>query len=585
MPFQGVKADPPTRRHLRHWAAVCACIDAQPYRQVRFPFPADPLITARLLKRMARFDLVRHREQDCAWRLSATWRDRLTRLIAQAPEDAPVKPPSYAGEPVRCVAAGPDTMNINLLAEEVPAKLLDTCAEYKARAQADDQLVTTHWTYGDLPLLMFKAGKGTSGKDRVSWSYILRNTMIELKLRKAPLGAMVGAVRLSAEALWTLGAKGALDAMRLMLRRMWADPELFRDLTFQLSQVHLCADFAHFPLDARLLGGILSHALKRDLHTPHPDDPDGNTDDDGFDAEEPFAWLDNLDDAVYWPPDLLEAYGLDDVEDEDPDADEEEDDADPPEEEQNWAPEGGTAHFFGAALEGITFSPRGDLTVVWYDKARELRHRRKPWMRVIHEASGWQPGMLLTRIEARFKRPLLRTLQATLGGDRQARWFDDPWEAIAHYGDLWGYYAGLPAVHDLAPDVTHRGYMRLTIPQEDTNQSRWPLHPLWPVVQQVAFRPDPPLPLQVIKEVAPDIEQIDAELFGLLVTRAMLRQAYTAPQLQVLDELAHYADGVDAWAEARGKNFAELVRERARMAGKPLPIQPFNIPAPGNSRL
>ncbi len=36
MVFTGMRAAPPTRRHLRHWEAVCHALDAQPYRAVPY---------------------------------------------------------------------------------------------------------------------------------------------------------------------------------------------------------------------------------------------------------------------------------------------------------------------------------------------------------------------------------------------------------------------------------------------------------------------------------------------------------------------------------------------------------------------
>jgi hypothetical protein len=48
--------------------------------------PTEPPMTARLFKRMARFGLVRHRE-DCSWRLARRWRDILQRLWNGAPLD------------------------------------------------------------------------------------------------------------------------------------------------------------------------------------------------------------------------------------------------------------------------------------------------------------------------------------------------------------------------------------------------------------------------------------------------------------------------------------------------------------------
>jgi hypothetical protein len=84
--------------------------------------------------------------------------------------------------------------------------------------------------------------------------------------------------------------------------------------------------------------------------------------------------------------------------------------------------------------------------------------------------------MDLTRIEGRFKRGVLRELFRLIGGQRS--WFDDPWEAVRHQADLWGVFTGLPPEHDHAPDVTQRGWMRLSPPTgRDATKTRWPTDP------------------------------------------------------------------------------------------------------------
>jgi hypothetical protein len=72
MPFAGMRAGPPNYRHLCHWEGVCRSLDSQPYRSVAYPFPSEPPISARLLKRMARVGLVCHGDTDCRWRLACS---------------------------------------------------------------------------------------------------------------------------------------------------------------------------------------------------------------------------------------------------------------------------------------------------------------------------------------------------------------------------------------------------------------------------------------------------------------------------------------------------------------------------------
>src|SRR5690242_19176651 len=62
----------------------------------------------------------------------------------------------------------------------------------------------------------------------------------------------------------------------------------------------------------------------------------------------------------------------------------------------------------------------------------------KLWMRPIYEDGGWQSGMALFRVEARFQRGILRDLGAAhaRSATKTERWFDDPWQALQHLQDL-----------------------------------------------------------------------------------------------------------------------------------------------------
>jgi len=137
--------------------------------------------------------------------------------------------------------------------------------------------------------------------------------------------------------------------------------------------------------------------------------------------------------------------------------------------------DGAAVHLWGRRASGLAFSPGGDLAAVWYDKAREERASGKRWMEAIHVAGGWHLGMPRTRREARFRRGVSREVgQHSAAPDTlPSRRFDDPWACLDHLQDLWASFAGLPPEADLAPDVTQRGWMRLTLPDAgDANRSR-----------------------------------------------------------------------------------------------------------------
>ncbi len=104
----------------------------------------------------------------------------------------------------------------------------------------------------------------------VSWSFLLRNAYVMVRLRRTPLQGLVGSVRLSAECLWTYGAHVALDGVREMLETMWGEAGRgsFSRLRWQLSQLHLCADVANFAPEPADLDRFVTRARKKAIYVP-----------------------------------------------------------------------------------------------------------------------------------------------------------------------------------------------------------------------------------------------------------------------------------------------------------------------------
>jgi hypothetical protein len=598
MTFAGMRAGPPNYRHLCHWEEVCRYLDSQPYRSIAYPFPSEPPISARLLKRMARFGLVRHRDTDCRWRLSPRWQAILVRLwqgaIDEAVEQEEAEPPAEEPDQPFVVDCGVDTLYAHLLSEQsLPAALGARCDALKARAQEEDTSVETPWVVLGAPLSMYKAGKGTDGSGRgVSWSYILRNARVMVVLRKRPLGELLGSVRLSAEALWTLEPRQALDTVRADLRRLWAvhgGRASWKTLRWQLSQIHLCADVAYFSPQPADLERVLTRSLKKAIHFPASEEVDlafASAPEALFDGQE---WGELLLTDEPWqvgmmPPEweampLAAFEGVEESqqEEENWDAEENEDPPAPADEH------GAAVYLWGQRASGFTFSPGAPLSAVWYDKILEERRSGKRWMETIHQSGGWEPEMPLTRVEVRFRRDVLRELKGahlTASSSPGASplppsWFDDPWRAIEHLGELWAYFAGLPPEADRAPEVTYRGWMRLAQPTgDDSNRSRWPTDPVWETIQRAPFTATPPQALARRPKVSHDLAQVDAELYGLLKLRAVIRGEYLDTTTTLGLELRAFAARMEEVDAERGRDFAEEVREKARMLGKPVPRRP-----------
>ncbi|MBA2678633.1 MAG: hypothetical protein H0U76_09620 [Ktedonobacteraceae bacterium] len=571
---------PFTRERWVHWSEVARYMDAQPERCITAPFPDDPPISYRLLSNMAQFSLVRHRNSDCRWQLSPRWQSILARLAQGLPAEERDKTQAAVIEGTPFVVDfGVDTLYVNILAEEAPLPFLEALATLKGRAQVDYKSVETPWLFGGSVLSLLPNGKGTGQTGGVSWGYILRNDLVEIRLRKKPMSGIVAAVHFLAECLWLNGAKPSLDLMTKAFRRMWSDPDAFADVHYQLSQIHLCADIAHFPLTDAYLPHLVTHSIKRTVHLPSHADLalDDSLYDEHTSVSDDDDWLFNGMPPQDWydaDPDLPDDAYADDDDGED-DQDEDEGDQEEEEDTTQWHPEGAKVHWRGKAMEGIGFSPAGDLSAAWYDKILEERKVKKTWMREIHKAGGWELGMLLTRIELRYRRGILNELEVAFGTEKGARWFDDPYVALDHLGEMWGFGVGYPPEYDHLPDVTHRGWMRLAVPDpNDGTRSRWATDPLWEVVQRVPFAQGLPKPLKRAKEAKPDLDKIDAEIRGLLVSRAMLRGSYLKAPAEISQELEAFDERIAEWDSARGRNFAEDVRERARMAGKKLPYKP-----------
>jgi hypothetical protein len=574
--FRGIAADAPSRKHLCHWERVCLYFDSQPYRAVRYPFPTDPPVTARLLRRMARFGLVRHKD-DCSWQLSLRWRSLLLRLWEDVPEEEPITLPDNDDSDPFIVDQNVDTLYVNLLAPALPRQLSTMCTTLKAQAQEADQPVETPWRIFNAPLSMWKAGVGTSEKNKgVSWSFLLRNAYIMLRLRKSPLQQLVGSIRFSSECLWTYGPRHVLDEGRQALAIMWGEPdkesEQFDQVVWRLSQLHMCVDVANFTPEPADLERIVTHARKKAVHIPSVEEAMLliGRDLDDYLTDVPDEWSD-LSTAIYVSDMSMET-------DDPMVADEHTDNvvsADTEAGTANEAPadeDGAAVYLWGRRASGFAFAPGAPLSAAIYDKALEERRSSKRWMEVIHTAGGWRANMPLFRVEGRFTREVFREMAAGMRlsvGD----WCDDPWLALDHLNDFWAYFVGLPPEHDHAPDATHRGWLRLTLPQADTNRTRWPTDPVWEVIQRARFADTMPLPLRREKRVAHDLEQIDAELYGLFKLRSVLCERQMDETLTLSLELRAFAERMDAVDLERERGYYDSVREKARGLGRIVPVQ------------
>jgi hypothetical protein len=85
-------------RQVLRYERVCRFLEAQPYLAISYPFPSDPPITAKLLKRMAAHGFVRH-TQECRWKVPSCWQALLRRLLGVVPDDRATPPDPLRGDP------------------------------------------------------------------------------------------------------------------------------------------------------------------------------------------------------------------------------------------------------------------------------------------------------------------------------------------------------------------------------------------------------------------------------------------------------------------------------------------------------
>ncbi|HEY4035893.1 MAG TPA: hypothetical protein VGL94_18200 [Ktedonobacteraceae bacterium] len=142
-------------------------------------------------------------------------------------------------------------------------------------------------------------------------------------------------------------------------------------------------------------------------------------------------------------------------------------------------------------ITGLPFGARGGaLSALLYDKTHEIKYKSpdKAWFhdlwRQVKDENGeaiWDGQSPVWRIEVRYKRQALNEMQQ----EGVFHGIDNAYDLEERLPGLWSYAVGhVDGGEDGLPD----GWLRYIIPTEDTNRSRWPVHPDWRVVQS-AFAP------------------------------------------------------------------------------------------------
>ena len=107
-----------------------------------------------------------------------------------------------------------------------------------------------------------------------------------------------------------------------------------------------------------------------------------------------------------------------------------------------------------------------------YHKSAEIRQKSptKAWFHDLWKRNGWDGESEVWRVEFRLTREFLHSVH-----------IEDVHDLPERLPSLWEYCAGRPGGgSDGLPD----GWLRYVTPTDDTNRSRWPVHPAWQVIQQ-----------------------------------------------------------------------------------------------------
>jgi hypothetical protein len=209
----------------------------------------------------------------------------------------------------------------------------------------------------------------------------------------------------------------------------------------------------------------------------------------------------------------------------------------------------------------------GPLSCTIYNKTLEIKQKSgKIWMydrwgQGVKSLYGgtWDGESDVWRVEFRFKRAFLHNLTTPI---------EEAYDILGQFKPLWNYAAGrIGGGEDRLPD----GWLRYVLPSvDDSNRSRWPIHPAWAVVQ-AAFCEDldnrlGPVVRQRIRER--NLERGVASTFGYVSTlAAWLGGDYVAPDADASLILSWLYEAGMEYLNDKGRDFLNEVRKKQKRYG------------------
>lgn len=197
--------------------------------------------------------------------------------------------------------------------------------------------------------------------------------------------------------------------------------------------------------------------------------------------------------------------------------------------------------FAGRRLATLDFSKGAPHACCIYDKTAEIAVSRKDRMQTVWTNSGWDGEARVMRVEFRYKRECLREMKV-----------EEAYAFLDQIPSLWAY--------------STKQWLRHTIPNGDPNRARWPLSPLWQLIQQASFFCDG-TPAVRERRRAGDLKLLCQMIAGCSTSAA----AFLTQALPAQDDGTHFLiwfwEWFERYLEEKGLNFDQIRAEKAARLG------------------
>ena len=190
-----------------------------------------------------------------------------------------------------------------------------------------------------------------------------------------------------------------------------------------------------------------------------------------------------------------------------------------------------------------------------YDKVLEIRQKSgKIWFLDLWREGGWDGQAPVCRLEFRYKREFLRTFGLVDGGEL------NHYDLLDRLGDLWRYSTS--------------EWLRYCIPTSDVNRSRWPVHPLWEVIQAADFGTLPSCPLVRVRKRQFFLDRAVATVAGYLSSSAAwLGGQYAEEQVDISVVLRWFCERAEQYYAERAEDFSMVVQNKRQRLGLVVPAE------------